>query len=68
MSAEKLLYSPEGTGEVLDLSRAQVYELLARGEIESFKIGRLRKVPREAIDAYIERQRAAAGTQTAGSR
>lgn len=60
MSAEKLLHSPEETAEMLDLSRSQTAEMLARGEIESFKIGRLRKVPREAIDAFIERQRSAA--------
>lgn len=67
MTADKLLHSPEETASMLDLSRSQTFELLARGEIESFKIGRLRKVPREAIDAFIERQRAATGTQTAGS-
>jgi excisionase family DNA binding protein len=60
MSAEKLLHSPEETAEMLDLSRSQTAEMLARGEIESFKIGRLRKVPREAIDAYIKRHRTAA--------
>jgi excisionase family DNA binding protein len=61
MSAEKLLHSPEETGEMLGCGRSYVFELIARGEIESFKIGRLRKVPREAIDAYIKRQRDHAG-------
>lgn len=67
MSVEKLLHSPEETATMLDLSRSQTAEMIARGEIESFKIGRLRKIPRDAIDAYIERLRADAGTQTAGS-
>lgn len=57
MGAEKLLHSPEETALMLGVSRSQVFEFLAKGEIESFKIGRLRKVPREAIDAYIKRQR-----------
>lgn len=65
---ERLLHSPQESAELLGVSRSQMFELLARGEVESFKIGRLRKVPREAIDAYIKRLRAAAGAQTAGSR
>jgi hypothetical protein len=32
--------------------------LLATGEIDSFKIGKRRKVPRDALDGYIERLRA----------
>jgi excisionase family DNA binding protein len=55
---EKLLHSPEESAELLGVSRSQMFELLARGDVESFKIGRLRKVPREAITDYIERMRA----------
>jgi excisionase family DNA binding protein len=67
MSAEKLLHSPEETAEMLGVGRSQVFELIVRNEIESFKIGRLRKVPRDAIDTYIERLRGQAGqTATAG--
>ena len=57
---ERLLHSPGESAELLGVSRSQMFELIARGEIESFKIGRLRKVPREAIDAFIERHRTAA--------
>ena len=56
-SSDRLLHSPEETAAMLGVSRSQVFELLARGEVESFKIGRLRKVPRDAIDAFIKRQR-----------
>lgn len=59
-TSDKLLHSPEETAGVLGCGRSYVFELIARGEIESFKIGRLRKIPREAITDYIERQRAAA--------
>jgi excisionase family DNA binding protein len=58
--AEQLLHSPEESAGLLGVSRSQVFEMLARGEIESFKIGRLRKIPREAITDYIKRRRAAA--------
>jgi excisionase family DNA binding protein len=60
-SSDRLLHSPEETAAMLGCGRSYVFELIARGEIESFKIGRLRKVPREAIDAYIRRQRELAG-------
>jgi excisionase family DNA binding protein len=57
---DKLLHSPEESAALLGVGRSQMFELIARGEIESFKIGRLRKIPREAISDYIDRQRAAA--------
>jgi excisionase family DNA binding protein len=56
---EKLLFSPEDGAELLDIGRSQMFELISRGEIESVKIGRLRKIPREALTAYIEGLRAA---------
>ena len=59
---EKLLHSPEESAALLGVSRSQMFELIARSEVESFKIGRLRKIPREAITDYIEKQRAAART------
>ena len=62
---DKLLYSPEETAVMLGCGRSYTFELIARGELESFKLGRLRKVPREAIDAYIQRLRTADGGPTA---
>ena len=55
--SEKLLCSPEEAAELLGVGRSQMFELIARREVESFKIGRLRKVPREALTTYIERMR-----------
>lgn len=40
----------------LRLSKDKFYELLAAGEIESFKIGRSRRVVAESLDRYITRQ------------
>lgn len=57
-TSEQLLYSPDEAAPLLGVGRSQMFELIARGEIESFKIGRLRKIPREALTAYIERLRA----------
>lgn len=56
--SEKLLCSPEEAAELLGVGRSYMFELVARGEVESFKVGRLRKIPREALTAYVERLRA----------
>lgn len=55
---DKLLHSPEACAELLSVSTSQVYELLARREIESIKLGRLRRIPHDALTAYIDRLRA----------
>lgn len=56
--SEKLLHSPEEAAELLGVSRSQMFELIARRQVESVKIGRLRKVPRDALTSYIDRLRA----------
>jgi excisionase family DNA binding protein len=66
MSGEKLLHSPEAAAELLDVGRSQMFELIGRGEIESIKIGRLRKIPADALTAYVKRLRADAAEQAAG--
>ena len=57
-NAEKMLHPPEEAAELLTISRSQMFELIARGEIESVKIGRLRRIPHDALAAYVERLRA----------
>lgn len=60
MSGDKLLHSPEESAELLGVGRSYMFELIARGEIESFKVGRLRKIPAQSLTDFVERQRAAA--------
>jgi excisionase family DNA binding protein len=54
-----LLYKPEGAAAELGVGRTTVYELLASGELESIRIGRARRIPADALRAYVERLRAA---------
>jgi excisionase family DNA binding protein len=54
---DKLLCSPMEAAELLGVGRSQMFELIARGDVESVKIGRLRKIPREALTAYVDRLR-----------
>ena len=57
---DRLIYTREEAATQLGISLGQMNELIARGEIESFKMGRLRKIPREALVAYVQHKRAAA--------
>ena len=54
----RLLYSVEEAAELLGIGRTFMFHLVATGEIASLKIGTRRRIPRDAIDAYIERLRA----------
>ena len=54
----QLLYSVEEAANLLGIGRTFMFHLLATGEIDSFKIGRRRKIAPEALDDYIERLRA----------
>jgi excisionase family DNA binding protein len=57
----RLVYSVEEAADLLGMGRTFMYHLVATREIDSFKIGTRRKIPREAIDAYIARLRADQG-------
>jgi excisionase family DNA binding protein len=48
----KLLTVAEGAA-ILRLGRTLVYELVLRGELRSIKIGRARRIPVSAVDAFI---------------
>lgn len=42
--------------EVLYIGKNRAYELLSSGELKGFKIGRVWKVPKEAVLEYITNQ------------
>jgi excisionase family DNA binding protein len=54
VKSERLLLRVEEAAEVISLSRAKVYELLAKGDIPSITIGRSRRIPVSAIKNWIE--------------
>lgn len=57
-SPEPLLLTVAQAAQRLGISRSLLYELLAADEIESITIGRLRRIPAEALTTYIQLQRA----------
>jgi excisionase family DNA binding protein len=64
---ERLL-SPELAAEALGCHRSFVFELLARGELRSIKLGRLRRIPASEVERLIATRLAETrGSQTAKS-
>ena len=49
----RLLYKPAEAAEILGIGRSKLYELLEADEIASVWIGRSRRVPVEALHAFI---------------
>jgi excisionase family DNA binding protein len=45
----------DDVGGILGISRSATYELIAQGEIKSFKIGRRRLILMTELKAFIER-------------
>jgi len=52
---ERLLLTVEEAAEQLGIGRTLIYKLISSGEIESIRIGRLRRVPTAAIQEYARR-------------
>jgi excisionase family DNA binding protein len=50
-----LLFTPEHAAAKLELGRTTVYHLIATGELESVKVGRLRRVTAGALQDYVNR-------------
>ena len=50
----KLLLKPEEAAEALGICRSKVYALLRSGDLESVRIGASRRIPADALTAYVE--------------
>ena len=53
---EVLAYRPAEALKAFPIGRSALYELLRTGEIESFRVGRARFIPRSSLLEYMERQ------------
>jgi excisionase family DNA binding protein len=54
-----LVCSPRRACELLDIGTTRLYELIAAGELQSFKAGKSRKITLASIQGYIAAQLAA---------
>jgi excisionase family DNA binding protein len=50
---DKLLYTPLEAAHALGISRSTLYELLARGAIDSVRIGASRRIPADCLRRYV---------------
>jgi excisionase family DNA binding protein len=52
---ERLLTPEEVAAKWLSIGRTTVYDLMRRGELRSVRIGKSRRIPASAVEAYISR-------------
>jgi excisionase family DNA binding protein len=60
--SERLVYTVAEAGELLGISRAFAYELVARGELPVICLGRRRLVPKAALLALVGHSAEAPGS------
>jgi excisionase family DNA binding protein len=66
--ADRLLLTIEEAASRLRVGRTTMFDLVRRGEVESVPIGRLRRIPSECLDEYVDRLRARADSDRRPSR
>jgi excisionase family DNA binding protein len=54
---EKLLLRIEEAAKRLGIGRSLMYRLVLSGQVQSVPLGRLRRIPAEALREYVERLR-----------
>jgi excisionase family DNA binding protein len=59
LSTERGTLSVEEAATYLGISRSKTWELVSRGELPSFHIGRTRRLSLERLQAWIREQEAA---------
>jgi excisionase family DNA binding protein len=57
VTGQRLLLTVSEAAQRLGIGRSLLYELLADGQVESIHVGRLRRIPTDALAEYIDRQR-----------
>ncbi|SDP78407.1 DNA binding domain-containing protein, excisionase family [Actinopolyspora xinjiangensis] len=51
----RTLLTVEQAAHRLAIGRTHMFQLLRTGEVTSVRIGRARRIPTEALDAYVDR-------------
>ena len=52
---DRVLLTPEEVAEALHVGRCTVYDLIRTNQLRSFKIGKLRRIPVDAVHEYVQR-------------
>ncbi|MCP3686539.1 MAG: helix-turn-helix domain-containing protein [bacterium] len=53
---EKLLIKPLEAAKMLSIGKTTIYELLSEGTIPSIHIGRSIRIPKKALEEWIEKE------------
>jgi len=56
-AANKEWFTADELVRWLEIGRTKTYEMLRSGEIPSYKIGRIRRIRRQDVEAWLERNR-----------
>lgn len=57
LGPSRYLLSPVEAAHVLNVGRSTVFVLMSTGQLESVHVGRLRRIPLDSIQAFIQRLR-----------
>lgn len=57
--AARLLLTVEQAARRLNVGRSTAYALVLSGQLESVTVGRLRRVPSDAVEAFVDSLRSA---------
>lgn len=68
MQDAPLLIDVNEAARRLSVGRTTIFQLIASGELETIKVGRLRRVPVAALETYVEAQRAGTSRTTSRAR
>ncbi|MBS2534156.1 excisionase family DNA-binding protein [Catenulispora sp. NF23] len=55
MDQPRVMLTVEQAADAIGIGRTTMFALLKNGDVESVRIGRLRRVPAAAIDSFLER-------------
>ena len=53
----KLLLTADEAAEIVGVGKTKMYELIRVGAVDSVRIGRCRRIPHNALAAFVERLR-----------
>jgi excisionase family DNA binding protein len=65
VSQDKIAVSKKEFGQMFNLGRTKVNDMLKRGQVRSLKLGRLVRIPLSEVHAFVERQLAAKASDQA---
>ena len=52
-----MLYTIAQASAQLSIGRTRIFEFIRKGEIETVQIGRSRRIPRAALESFVENRR-----------